>query len=174
MSRYWCLSTPALPTSAIASPSDSITDVIRKLPLSLTRLAVFGSSDTTNVRWLMASKIAAETARSGVGFARGDDEQVGRLCRLRPAEHRRGDELLAGLGVCGGQPLGERHADGRRGDVCGAAAPARPRCPPSPKVTPATASSSASIVITTSPGARLGDRVRRRRALGGQRVDLRP
>ena len=58
MSRYWCLSTPALPTSAIASPSDSITDVMRKLPLSFTRFAVFGSSDTTNVRWPMASNAA--------------------------------------------------------------------------------------------------------------------
>ena len=50
-----CLSTPALPTNAIASPSDSITEAIRKLPLSFTRLATFGSSDTTNVRWPIAS-----------------------------------------------------------------------------------------------------------------------
>ena len=45
-----CLSTPALATRAMASPSDSMTDAMRKLPLSLTRLAAFGSSATTNVR----------------------------------------------------------------------------------------------------------------------------
>lgn len=33
------MSTLALPTSAIASPNDSMTDVMRKLPLSLTRFA---------------------------------------------------------------------------------------------------------------------------------------
>jgi hypothetical protein len=32
MSRYWCLSTPALPTRAIASPRGSMTAAIRKFP----------------------------------------------------------------------------------------------------------------------------------------------
>ena len=41
-----------LPCRPAPSPrrATSITDVMRKLPLSLIRLAVFGSSDTTNVR----------------------------------------------------------------------------------------------------------------------------
>ena len=43
MSRYWCLSTPPFATSAMASPRASTTDAIRKLPVSLTRLAAFGS-----------------------------------------------------------------------------------------------------------------------------------
>src|SRR6266850_1849251 len=47
MSRYCLRSIPALPTSAMASPSDSITEASRKLPLSFTRLAAFGVSETT-------------------------------------------------------------------------------------------------------------------------------
>ena len=46
--------------------------------------------------------------------------------------------------------------------------------PPSPKTIPSTASSLASMVMTTSPPHVSGDRVRRLRALGGQRVDLGP
>ena len=49
-------STPPLPTSAIASPSDSMTDAIKKLPLSFTRLAALGVSETTKVFCPMASK----------------------------------------------------------------------------------------------------------------------
>jgi hypothetical protein len=42
MLMYCRRSTPPLLTSAKASPTDSITEAIRKLPLSLTRLAAFG------------------------------------------------------------------------------------------------------------------------------------
>jgi len=40
---------PALPTSARASPSASITEASRKFPLSLTRFAASGSSPTVKV-----------------------------------------------------------------------------------------------------------------------------
>ena len=46
--------------------------------------------------------------------------------------------------------------------------------PPSPKTIPATASSLASIDDDDVAAARLGDRIRRPRAFGGQRVDLAP
>src|SRR5258708_26640905 len=50
MSRYSRWSTPPLPTSAMASPRASMTEAIRKLPLSFTRLAACGLSETTKVR----------------------------------------------------------------------------------------------------------------------------
>jgi hypothetical protein len=43
--------------SAMASPRDSMTVAIRKLPLSLTRFAVFGVYETTKVLCPMAPKI---------------------------------------------------------------------------------------------------------------------
>jgi hypothetical protein len=43
---YCRRSTPPLMTSAKASPTDSITEAIRKLPPSLTRLTAFGVLET--------------------------------------------------------------------------------------------------------------------------------
>ena len=83
-----------------------MTEAMRKLPLSLTRLAAFGSSATTNVRCPMASKMG-ETDLYCIGFAGGHDEQLGRLGRLRPAEYGCGDEALPGLGMRGAQAGGE-------------------------------------------------------------------
>ena len=67
-SRYCRRSRPPLPTSAMASPSASIAEAIRKLPLSFTRLATRGVSETTNVFWPIVSKsgVAASTARKAV------------------------------------------------------------------------------------------------------------
>src|SRR5258706_340845 len=59
MLRYCLRSMPALPVSAMASPSDSITEASRKLPLSFTRLAACGVSDTTKVLFPIASKSGA-------------------------------------------------------------------------------------------------------------------
>ena len=56
MSMYCCRSTPALATSATASLTLSMADASRKLPLTFTRLAACGRSDTTKVRWPIASK----------------------------------------------------------------------------------------------------------------------
>src|SRR5258705_4566526 len=53
ISRYSFLSTPALATRAIASPSDSITEAIRKFPLSLTRRSEEHTSELQSLRHLV-------------------------------------------------------------------------------------------------------------------------
>ena len=56
---------PAFPTSAMASPSASITEAIRKLPLSLTRFAAGGSCLMENVFWPIASKSGEQASIPG-------------------------------------------------------------------------------------------------------------
>ena len=77
-----------------------MTQAIRKLPLSLTRLAALGRSDTTNARWPIASKARTTTPSTDRFCAGGDDEQLGGLGRLGAAEHRRGDEPLSRQPAC--------------------------------------------------------------------------
>jgi hypothetical protein len=64
MSRYCSLSTLASATSATASPTVSMADASRKLPLSFTRLAACGCSDTTKVRWPIAPNSGTNGART--------------------------------------------------------------------------------------------------------------
>ena len=63
------LSTPCFSASVIASASDSITDRIRKLPLSLTTLAADGVSPMVKLRWPIASNSGAQAASAAGGPA---------------------------------------------------------------------------------------------------------
>ena len=86
-----CAVDPGLATSAIASLNASITEAIRKLPLSLTRLALVRFA-----RWGRcagrAHRTEAGTGRDRLRFAGRDDEQLGGRSGFGPPEHRRGDE----------------------------------------------------------------------------------
>src|SRR3954466_7077925 len=73
MSRYWPLSTPPLLTRVVASPSASITEAIRKFPLSLTRLAALGVAETTKVFCPIASRRGV-TASTAARQSLADDE----------------------------------------------------------------------------------------------------
>jgi hypothetical protein len=110
----------------MASPKDSITEAMRKLPLSLTRLAACGVSPTTNV-------LCLEQGIGGVdrlASARGDDEELARFRDIWAAEYWSGDETLAGRAVVGTQPRGQSDADGARRNVDRALAEARSSPPP--------------------------------------------
>ena len=141
---------PALPMSAIASPSASMAEASRKLPLSLTRFAADGSVPIGNVFWPMASEQRL-TGLDRRGVARGDDEELARGRHVRPPEHRRGDVALSGVRVRLRQPLGERDADRAHRDMDRALRQMRNETVRLPKAMSDAASSSASIVITASP-----------------------
>jgi hypothetical protein len=116
MSTYCSLSTPALVTSATASPTDSMADAIRKLPLSFTRVGgvrLFGHH-----KGALADRVEQRDQRlQNLRVSRGDDEKLcGRGC-FGPAEHRRRDILLTGFGIRGRQALGHRDTDGARRDM---------------------------------------------------------
>ena len=104
MSKYSRLSMPPLPTSAMASPRDLITDAIRKLPLSFTRLAAFGDLETMKVLW----PIALNSGIAGIyraGFAGGENEEFAGCRHIGLPEDGRGDKSLASGGVITGEPL---------------------------------------------------------------------
>ena len=93
-----------------------MTVAIRKLPLSLTRLAasgLFGDHERA---------LADRVEQRGDGFDRPgragrDHEQLAGRRGLGPAEHRRRDEQLAGIGVRMCQLRGQGDADGAARDV---------------------------------------------------------
>jgi hypothetical protein len=89
---------------------------MRKLPLSLTRLAAFGFSETINVslcNHLEQGRYYFDgTFRSG-----GQDEQLRFDRGFRSSKHWGDDELLPALFVLGCQSLSQGDANRARGDV---------------------------------------------------------
>ncbi len=126
-----------------------MTDVIRKLPLSFTRFAVFGSSDTTNVRWPMASNTGdnasivagspAATTNSLAACAASGLPNTGAATNFWPAS------------ACAAVKRSASATLMVEADTWVAPTARDATMPSSPNVTPATASSLASMVKTTSP-----------------------
>src|ERR1700756_4138872 len=116
ISRYRCSSMPALATRASASPRDSMTAAPKKLPLSFTRLADFGVSETTKVLCPMASSrgVAKSTAAD---LPAAITKKRPRRCDLGPAKHGCRDELLPSLSMFVREPLRQGYADCARRDM---------------------------------------------------------
>ena len=111
-STYRCWSRPALPTRAIASPSDSITEEIRKLPLSFTRFASGGLLPKRKVFCPMAWKRDSQSSR--VRCAGHGNEKLGRSRCFGAPKDRSGDKALPARRVRCRHPFRKRDADGAR------------------------------------------------------------
>ena len=107
---------PYLRVRAIASASDSITEAIRKLPLSFTTLAISGLSPMTKTRWPRASSSGRQSLHDGL-FAGCGDEQLAGGRGVRTSEHGSGDIVMSAPVMFLGQSAGQRHADGAHGNM---------------------------------------------------------
>jgi len=111
MSTYCSLSTPALATSATASPTDSIAGRDQEVAAQLHQIG--GVRLVRHHKGALADGVEQRGQRlQNVRAAPGDDEKLcGRGC-LGPAEHRRRDILLTGFGMRGRQAPGHGDTDG--------------------------------------------------------------
>ena len=100
-----------------------MTEAIRKLPLSFTRLAAFGPGDYEG----LLSDCVEERCHGveGVASTGRNDEELARGRHIGTAEHRRCDEPLPGLCMSGLKLFRQSNADGARRNMrraCGQAA----------------------------------------------------
>ena len=110
-----CRLCPPMPSPRRGIP---ITAAIRKLPLSLTRLAACGVSETTNVFCPMDFEQRCCGVDRG-GLAGGNDKELTHGRQVWAAEHRRRDKSLARLSMRRRQSRRQGDADRARRDVDG-------------------------------------------------------
>ena len=88
-----------------------MTEAIKKLPLSFTRLATFGVSETTKVLLPIALKSGAAVLTVS-GCSGGNDEELARGGDIGTAEHGRRHETLSRFRVSQIKTLRQGNTDG--------------------------------------------------------------